>query len=730
MRDGPDKSGGQAIRVSRSELLMPNRLIHEKSPYLRQHAHNPVDWYPWGEEALARAAEENRPIFLSIGYSACHWCHVMERESFEDATIAAYLNEHFVCIKVDREELPAVDALYMEAVQVITGHGGWPLSVFLTPELRPYYGGTYWPARPRDGMPGFADVLRAVVEAWEKRREQALEQAEKMAVLLEDLSQSIPAAAAEESAAELAERTLLRGFDASYGGFSPAPKFPHPSVLRFLMLRAKWCGSVQAERMAAVTLDAMAAGGMYDHLGGGFHRYSTDPVWLVPHFEKMLYDNATLARAYLDAYRLFRRPFYARITRETLDYLLRDMRHPSGGFFASEDADSEGEEGKFYLWEPGEVLETLGPDWGERFCRAYDVTRHGNFEGKSILNRLRCLEDGRFSPPPDEEEHHQDWVEARSRLLAARSRRVRPGRDEKILLGWNALTADALCWAGIVLGEERYADAAATCAEFLLSAFAAGEDRLCRTWSEGLARFPAVLEDYAALAVALISLFETQGDERRIDQAVHWADVILSAFRDPATGAFFQTAPEHPHVLVRRLDFFDNPTPSGTALTAEALLRLGHLTGESRYLEAADSALQAMSGWMRQSPIGLGHSLYARQLRDLPWTEWVFVVPEAGDNSPIPAAGGAAARDRAAEVWLRQLHGHYPAPAVTALRRVDPQGRAVGPISPHLEPLFAGRTAREGGVTLYRCRGFQCGEPVHGASAVAAAIEGWAAGNS
>ncbi|NMC22075.1 MAG: thioredoxin domain-containing protein, partial [Thermogutta sp.] len=266
---------------------MPNRLIHEKSPYLRQHAHNPVDWYPWGEEALARAAGENRPIFLSIGYSACHWCHVMERESFEDAEIAAYLNEHFVCIKADREELPAVDALYMEAVQVITGRGGWPLSVFLTPDLRPFFGGTYWPARSRDGMPGFLDVLRAVVDAWEKRREQALEQAEKMAVLLEDLSQSIPAAPlAERSAAELAERTLLRGFDASYGGFSPAPKFPHPSVLRFLMLRAKWCGSTQAERMAAVTLDAMAAGGMYDHLGGGFHRYSTDPVWLVPHFEK------------------------------------------------------------------------------------------------------------------------------------------------------------------------------------------------------------------------------------------------------------------------------------------------------------------------------------------------------------------------------------------------------------------------------------------------------------
>lgn len=703
---------------------MPNRLIHEKSPYLRQHAHNPVDWFPWGEEALARAAGENRPIFLSIGYSACHWCHVMERESFEDAEIAAYLNEHFVCIKVDREELPAVDALYMEAVQVITGHGGWPLSVFLTPELRPFYGGTYWPARPRDGMPGFLDVLRAVVEAWEKRREQAMEQAEKMAVLLEDLSQSIPAAAsAGQSAAELAERTLLRGFDASYGGFSPAPKFPHPSVLRFLMLRARWCGSKQAERMAAVTLDAMAAGGIYDHLGGGFHRYSTDPVWLVPHFEKMLYDNAVLARAYLDAYRLFRRPFYAQVVRETLDYLLRDMRHPGGGFFASEDADSEGEEGKFYLWEPAEVLETLGPALGERFCRAYDVNRHGNFEGKSILNRLRYLEDGRFSPPPDEAEHDEELNRARRQLLARRSLRVRPGRDEKILLGWNALAVDALCWAGVVLEEDRYADAAAACAEFLLAAFVAGENRLCRTWSEGLARFPAVLEDYAALSVALISLYETQVDERRIDEAVRWVDVILSAFRDPATGAFFQTAPEHPHVLVRRLDFFDNPTPSGTALTVEALLRLGHLTGESRYLEAADQALQALNGWMRQSPIGLGHALYARQLRDLPWTEWVFVIPEAGDVAPAHDPASPSQRLDSAEAWLRRLHRHYPAPSVTALRRVDEQGRPLGPVSPHLDPIFAGRAAREGEITLYRCRGFRCEEPVHGEQAVAAEVD-------
>ncbi|GAB4129424.1 MAG: thioredoxin domain-containing protein [Thermogutta sp.] len=710
---------------------MPNRLIHEKSPYLRQHAHNPVDWFPWGEEALARAARENRPIFLSIGYSACHWCHVMERESFEDAEIAAYLNEHFVCIKVDREELPAVDALYMEAVQVITGRGGWPLSVFLTPELRPFYGGTYWPPRPRDGMPGFLDVLRAVVDAWEKRREQALEQAEKMAVLLTDLSQSIPTTAtAGDSAAELAERTLLRGFDASYGGFSPAPKFPHPSVLRFLMLRAKGCGSAQAERMAAVTLDAMAAGGMYDHLGGGFHRYSTDPVWLVPHFEKMLYDNASLARAYLDAYRLFRSPFYARIARETLDYLLRDMRHPGGGFFSSEDADSEGEEGKFYVWDPAEIMEILGPALGERFCRVYDVSPRGNFEGKNILNRLRCLEEGRFTPPPDESENDEELNEARRRLAAARALRVRPGRDEKILLGWNALAVDALCWAGIVLEEERYADAAATGAEFLTSAFAADENRLCRTWSEGLARFPAVLEDYAALCVALISLFETQGDERRIDQAVRWVDVILEAFRDANTGAFFQTAPEHPHVLVRRLDFFDNPTPSGTALTAEALLRLGHLTGESRYLEAADEALQTLSGWMRQSPVGLGHSLYVRQLRELPWTEWVFVVPDSGDASPTCPGGEAANRDRTAETWLRLLHRHYPTPAVTALRRVDPQGRAVGTISPHLQAIFADRIARDGQVTLYRCRGFQCDEPVHGEAAVTAAVDRWAAATS
>ncbi|NMC21264.1 MAG: thioredoxin domain-containing protein, partial [Thermogutta sp.] len=423
------------------------------------------------------------------------------------------------------------------------------------------------------------------------------------------------------------------------------------------------------------------------------------------------------------------RPFYAQVARETLDYLLRDMRHPGGGFFASEDADSEGREGKYYLWEPAEVLEILGPALGERFCRAYGVNRPGNFQGKSILNRLRYLEDGRFTPPPDEAEHDDELNQARRRLLAARSLRPRPRRDEKILLGWNALAVESLCWAGVVLEDDRYADAATACAEFLLSAFAAGEDRLCRTWSEGSARFPAVLEDYAALSAALISLFETQGDERRIDQAVRWLDVILSAFRDPATGAFFQTAPEHPHVLVRRLDFFDNPTPSGTALTAEALLRLGHLTGEARYLEAADQALQPLSGWMRQSPLGLGHALYARQLRDLPWTEWVLVVPESGGAPPAGAAGDAANRNHTAEAWLRRLHRHYPAPSVTALRRVDEQGRPAGPVSPHLEPIFAGRTARQGEVTLYHCRGFQCDEPVHGEQAVAAAVDRWAEKN-
>jgi len=672
---------------------------------------------------LARAACENHPIFLSIGYAACHWCHVMERESFENEEIAAYLNQHFVCIKVDREELPAVDALYMEAVQVITGHGGWPLSVFLTPQLQPFYGGTYWPPRSRDGLPGFTDVLRAVVDAWEKRRDQALEQAEKMAVLLEDLSQSVPhAAGSRDSAVELAERTLLRGFDATHGGFSPAPKFPHPSLLRFLMLRGRCCGSVQAERMAAVTLDAMAAGRIYDHLGGGFHRYSTDPVWLVPHFEKMLYDNATLARTYLDAFRLFQRPFHAKVVRETLDYLLRDMRHPSGGFFASEDADSEGEEGKFYLWTPHEVRESLGPALGELFCRAYDLTPGGNFEGKSIPNRLRYLEDGRFSPPAEDEENADALNEARRRLLDVRSARVRPARDEKILLGWNALTVDALCWAGIVLGEDRYAHAAADCAEFLLAAFAAGEGRLCRTWSEGLARLPAVLEDYAALTVAMVSLYETQGDERRIDEATRWLEVILSDFRDPATGVFFQTVPEHPNLLVRRLDFFDSPTPSGTALAVEALLRLGHLTGNSRYLEAADQALESLSGWMRQSPIGLGHALLARQLRDLPWTEWVFLVPEVDTAPGLEKAAFA-------ETWRQRLLRHFLPPSVIASRRIDARGQAIGPTSPRLKPIFAGRDARQEMITLYRCQGFQCAEPIQGEQAVAAAVDRWAAQN-
>ena len=447
---------------------MPNRLINEKSPYLRQHADNPVDWYPWGEEAFRRAKELNRPIFLSIGYSACHWCHVMERESFADSEVADFLNGHFVPIKVDREEHPAIDAQYMEAVQIITGRGGWPLSVFLTPELQPFFGGTYWPRNPRLGMPGFLDVLRAVAEAWATRRDEILAEADKVTVLLTDISNTLPGRhqTCDESTLQKAEAILTQEFDPQWGGFGVAPKFPHPSVVRYLLTRSVLAGSQTALTMALVTLDGMAQGGIYDHLGGGFHRYSTDGMWLVPHFEKMLYDNALLARAYLDAYRLTRRDRYAQVARETLDYLLREMRHSDGGFYASQDADSDGCEGQFYLWTLDEVRDVLGPA-ADRFATFYGITAGGSFEGKNIPNRIQSAARWAELSSDQQAQLESEMTDLRRQLRESREKRTPPARDDKIILAWNAFAADVFLLAGRVFDSPEYLAAGIATLDFL-----------------------------------------------------------------------------------------------------------------------------------------------------------------------------------------------------------------------------------------------------------------------
>jgi len=691
---------------------MPNRLSSSKSLYLRQHAENPVDWYPWGEEAFQTARERNCPIFLSIGYSACHWCHVMERESFSDPKVAAFLNEHFVPIKVDREEHPEVDAQYMEAVQALTGHGGWPLNVFLTPDLQPFYGGTYFPPVAWGGMPAFLDVLRAVAEAWRERRQEILDQADRLTALLTKISQTINGGREKPDSGVLhkAEHRLLQNFDGRWGGFGPAPKFPHPSILRFLLTRAAVAESRASLMMAVKTLDAMALGGMYDHIGGGFHRYSTDAQWLIPHFEKMLYDNALLARAYVDAYRYTQRRFYAAIARGTLDYMLRDLARPGGGFYSSEDADSEGQEGRFYLWTLKEVKEILG-DRAELFVDFYDIREHGVFEGYNIPNLIRSYDRLLSIPEKDRQTLENELGECRARLLAGRSRRVRPARDEKILLSWNSFAVEALFWAGWALGEDRYLAAGEATLQFLLENLWPGERQLYHCWIDGEPMFPALLEDVAGLGVALLAGFQALGNPEYLDRAYHLAELLLDKFYDPHTGTFFMTASGQPAGLYRRLDYLDNPTPSGTSLATELFIGLGQLGGEGRFIATAERALAQLSGWMERSPVSVGHALLVFQCLSVPVSSWVVTLPATDGILSSP-------REPAAELFSAFFSSFIPG----ALLAVGVEGSAAAARGEYLSRIFANRPAVDGQPTLYLCQGTSCESPVVGVQAITSEI--------
>ncbi|HEX4147930.1 MAG TPA: thioredoxin domain-containing protein, partial [Pirellulales bacterium] len=525
---------------------MANRLAQETSPYLLQHANNPVDWYPWGAEALARAKAESRPIFLSIGYSACHWCHVMEHESFENPAIAGALNANFVNIKVDREERPDLDQIYMGAVQAMTGRGGWPMSVFLTPDTKPFFGGTYWPPSGRMGMPGFDQVIEAVKQAWHERREAVHEQAQQ---LTDHLAQ---AAAGQMQSAPVGEAALLaaaamleRVFDHQHGGFGSAPKFPHPMDLRLLLRVWRRTARDGVLEMVTTTLEKMAAGGIYDHLGGGFHRYSVDERWLVPHFEKMLYDNALLAGCYVEAWQATGNGDFARVARETCDFMLREMTDPAGGFYCTQDADSEGHEGKFYVWTSAEIESVLGAERGGVFARVYDVSPQGNFEGQNILNLPRSLVQAAGSLGRDPRQLAAQLAEDRAQLLAARSQRIKPGLDDKVLVSWNGLAIDALALAGAALEEPRYLDAALRAADFIIGRLRQPDGRLLHTWRRGQGKLAAYLDDYACLASALVTLYEATFEERLIATAVELADTILAQFMDREHGGFFYTAADH-----------------------------------------------------------------------------------------------------------------------------------------------------------------------------------------
>ncbi|MBP1690086.1 MAG: Thioredoxin domain containing protein, partial [Deltaproteobacteria bacterium] len=599
-----------------------NRLIHETSPYLLQHAHNPVDWYSWGPEALEYARRENKPILLSIGYSACHWCHVMERESFEDERIAAIMNEHFVCIKVDREERPDLDHIYMSAVQMLTGHGGWPLTVFLTPAGEPFWGGTYFPPVDRHGMAGFPRVLLGVSEAYRQKQAEVRNSVEQILAGLQhgeqhdaspaDLPTDLPLTAA---------RALTRHYDEQHGGIGGAPKFPNTMVFSLFLRAWQTTGDRKFLDMVVATLRSMAAGGIYDQIGGGFHRYSVDAKWLVPHFEKMLYDNALLVRLYLEGYQATGDRGLAQVVRETLEYVRREMTHPGGGFYAAQDADSEGAEGKFFVWTPDEVAAAVGSEHAEIVCRFYDVTPAGNFEHKNILNCPADLEQLAAILQRPAGEIATIVTGARARLLSARLQRVAPARDEKILTSWNALMIGAFAEAYKVLGEDAYREAADRAVRFIDTNLYR-EGRLLRTWTAGEAKLDGYLDDYAFLVNALLDLYEGTADLALVTRAAELATTILDRFEDPEHGGFFFTGTGHEALVHRPKPVFDGSIPSGNSAAVQGLLRLFHYLGDERFLTAAERAMRSFGAGMAKNPFGFAHMIgvadfYLRKPREI-----------------------------------------------------------------------------------------------------------------
>ncbi len=667
-----------------------NRLANETSPYLLQHAANPVDWYPWGPEALAKARAEDKPILLSIGYAACHWCHVMERESFEDERTAAFMNEHFVSIKVDREERPDLDSIYMDAVQAMSGQGGWPLTAFLTPAGEPFYAGTYFPPKPAHGMPSFTQVLSGVADAWRDRRDEISHQG---ARVIESIARSGFAAglpyALNDSIPTEALRRLRGAFDERWGGFGGAPKFPQPMTLEFC-LRQALRGVPDALGMVTTSLDRMAAGGIYDHVGGGFARYSTDAAWHVPHFEKMLYDNAQLARLYVRAWQVTREERYSWIALDTLEYLLREMRHPEGGFFSSQDADSDGVEGKFYTWTWDELVELAGPD----VARLFGATPEGNWEGTNVLWRATSVADEAAEGHATDEflGAGVDGDGARARLFNARDRRVHPAKDDKILTAWNALAVCAFAEAGRAFGSREYLYTAVTCAEFLLANLRRDDGRLLRSWRDGVAGGPGYCDDYALLAEACLTLYETTFELRWFEEARSLADELLRLYRDGEQGGFFTTGSDAESLVIRPKELYDNALPSGNSVAADVLQRLALLTGEAEYEQAGTSAIELVREGMTQAPTGFGHALCALDLYLGPSREIAIV----GD----PAA--ADTREMADEVHAKRF---LPNSVLAVAAPGDEASRTA-------VALLRDRPALEGKPTAYVCERFVCGLPV------------------
>ncbi len=705
--DNSSKESTMANPEGNRQGRRPNRLIHEKSPYLLQHAYNPVDWYPWGEEAFERARRENKPIFLSIGYSTCHWCHVMEREVFENEEIAALMNKWFVNIKVDREERPDIDQVYMAALQAMTGSGGWPMSLFLTPDLKPFYGGTYFPPTARYGRPGFPEVLRRVREVWETQHDKVLESADELVSFLDQrATEGAEQGALSDSVLALAYQRFVSAFDPSWGGFGGAPKFPRPVTFNFLLRYHR--GDDKALEMTELTLRKMAQGGMYDHIGGGFHRYSVDGQWRVPHFEKMLYDQAQLVVSYLETYQLTGDPFFARIARETLDYVLRDMTGPRGAFFSAEDADSpdpdnpkEQTEGGFYLWRKSEIMELLGSDAGAVFCYRYGVRDGGNalsdpqgeFTGRNILYAAHTITETASQFGKSAQEIEKILAQGKEKLFEVRSRRPRPPRDDKVLTSWNGLMISALAKAYKVLGEERYLQAAERAARFLTEQLVEPKTgRLLRRYRDGEARFPGHLDDYAFTVQGLLDLYEASLSVHWLEKAIAFTEQQVDLFWDSNGGGFFDSSGEDPSVLVRMKNEYDGAEPAGNSIAALNLLRLARMVDREEWYEKAEQGISAFAGRIADNPTAAPQMLVAY---DFLRSAAVQVII-AGD----PA-------DKETHVMLHEVYRRFLPRQVLLFADGGDEQERLGRYLPFIKTI----SMMDGRPTAYVCQNYACDLP-------------------
>ncbi len=670
-----------------------NRLAGQSSPYLLQHAHNPVDWYPWGDEAFAEAARQNKPVFLSIGYSSCHWCHVMEDESFSQEEVAAVLNEHFISIKVDREERPDVDAIYMTAVQLLTGSGGWPLSVFLTPDREPFFGGTYFPPDDRYGRPGFMSLLKNIAHVWAMRPEDIHSDAARLSDTVRRIMQTESTRGSSPTPALLDEAaaTLAGSYDKPWGGFGGAPKFPPAGALAFLLRRHSQTGNPDTLLIVTHTLQAMARGGMYDQVGGGFHRYSVDERWLVPHFEKMLYDNALLARVYTEAWQVTGEPFYRRIATETLDYVLREMTGPEGGFYSAQDADSEGVEGKFYVWSHDQLLDTLGDTTGALMADFFGASEKGNFEGHNILHEpvQRAAFAARLGWTPQALAETIDT--ARAGLLRARKRRIRPLTDDKIITAWNGMMIGSMARAGAAFDEPRYSVAAERAAAFVATEIM-HDGRLHRSWRGNVTGPRAFLDDYAHMAMAHVDLYETTFDPSHLVRAQQLLDVLEMDFRSGDTPGYVFAPPHRTDLLAASRPMTDGAVPSGNAIAVTAMLRLYRLTGQADLQERADAILNAMTPSAGQHPRSFAYALSAMEFMISSPRELVLVGPR---------------EHPATRAFLRAIRSRFLPSAVIAWGPGTLEDSAAD-----LIPLLKNRACVDGQPALYVCEGFACRQPI------------------